>query len=130
MVGTVAERKIRCPSFELKEQMLFAEVAPVSVIKLNSFHLQGIEIKKLHLKAVILRPLHGFRCLFRRNVQTSNGEKFDGVSQILGCKAQETAVQTAGKGDREPLIRRNLSKHLFKSGQTRVVIQNFFLMRR
>ena len=44
MVGTVAERKIRCPSFELKEQMLFAEVAPVSVIKLNSFHLQGIEI--------------------------------------------------------------------------------------
>ena len=79
MVGTVAERKIRCPSFELKEQMLFAEVAPVSVIKLNSFHLQGIEIKKLHLKAVILRPLHGFRCLFRRNVQTSNGEKFDGV---------------------------------------------------
>ena len=92
MVGTVAERKIRCPSFELKEQMLFAEVAPVSVIKLNSFHLQGIEIKKLHLKAVILRPLHGFRCLFRRNVQTSNGEKFDGVSQILGCKAQETAI--------------------------------------
>ena len=105
--------------------MLFAEVAPVSVIKLNSFHLQGIEIKKLHLKAVILRPLHGFRCLFRRNVRTSNGEKFDGVSQILGCKAQETAVQTAGKGDREPLIRRNLSKHLFKSGQRGSLFKTF-----
>lgn len=97
MICTVAERKIRCPSFELKEQVLLAEVAPIRVIKLNGFHLQRVEIKKLHLKAVIQRPLHGFRCLFRRNVRASNGEKFDGVSQILGCKAQETAVQTAGK---------------------------------
>ena len=127
MICTVAERKIRCPSFELKEQVLLAEVAPIRVIKLNGFHLQRVEIKKLHLKAVIQRPLHGFRCLFRRNVRASNGEKFDGVSQILGCKAQETAVQTAGKGNRQPFIRCNPRKHLFESGQARVVNQSFFL---
>ena len=127
MVGTVAERKTGSSSFEFEKQVLLAEIAAIRVVKLNGLHLQRIEIEKLHPKAVFPCPLHSFHSLFRRNMRTFNREQFDGVPQILRSKTQETAVQAAGKSDCQSFVRCNLRKHLFKSGQTRVVNQSSFL---
>ncbi len=39
MIGPVTKREVGCSPFEFKEQVLFAEVAAVRVVKFNGFHL-------------------------------------------------------------------------------------------